>query len=192
MLQAFGAWINPSGRTGLDSPAARQTATWMKGLISDGISPRAVTNYAESESLQAFKAGDAALMRNWPYAWAEQGDDSAVKGRIGVKHGCPPGESPAATLGSWGLSMLRTRPIPQPPRKRSGTSPARTPSGKLSEQGYTPTAKALFQDPELLERSRFAATGQALARPSHARCPSLCPDERSAAAPAERNPHRKS
>ena len=38
----------------------------MKGLISDGISLRAVTNYAESESLQAFKAGDAALMRNWP------------------------------------------------------------------------------------------------------------------------------
>ena len=34
-------------------------------LIGTGASPLAVSNYAEPETLQAFKAGDAALMRNW-------------------------------------------------------------------------------------------------------------------------------
>ena len=175
MLQAFGgAWINPvSGEPSLDSPAARQTATWMKGLISDGISPRAVTNYAESESLQAFKAGDAALMRNWPYAWAElQGDDSAVKGRIGVTTMVAlPGESPAATLGSWGLSMLRDTPHPSATAEaiRYLTSQDAQ-RERFLKQGYTPTAKALFQDPELLELSPVLpqleqALAQAVPRP---------------------------
>ena len=128
----------------------------MKNLINAGISTRAVTNYAESESLQAFKAGDAALMRNWPYAWAElQGDDSAVKGRIGVTTMVAlPGESPAATLGSWGLSMLRDTPHPSATAEaiRYLTSQDAQ-RERFLNQGYTPTAKALFQDPELLKRS---------------------------------------
>ncbi len=158
MLQAFGgSWINPiSGEPSLDSLAARQTATWMKNLINAGISTRAVTNYAESESLQAFKAGDAALMRNWPYAWAElQGDDSAVKGRVGVTTMvAQPGETPAATLGSWGLSMLRDTPHPSATAEaiRYLTSQDAQ-RERFLNQGYTPTAKALFQDPELLKRS---------------------------------------
>ena len=158
MLQAFGgSWFNAAtGEPSLDSAAARQTATWMKSLINDGISPRAVTNYAESESLQAFKAGDAALMRNWPYAWAElQGDDSAVKGRIGVSTMVAlPGETPAATLGSWGLSMLRDTPHPAATAEaiRYLTS-QEAQRERFLNQGYTPTAQALFRDPELVERS---------------------------------------
>ena len=99
----------------LDSPEATAAVAWMNGLIREGISPYAVTNYAESESLQAFKAGDAALMRNWPYAWAElQKDDSAVKG-TGRCHlmVAQPGDQPAATLGSWGLSLLKGSDHPQ-------------------------------------------------------------------------------
>ena len=67
-----------------------------------------MTNFAEPESLQAFKAGDAAFMRNWPYAYAElQKSDSAVRGHVAVTTMVAEnGEQPTATLGSWGLSVL--------------------------------------------------------------------------------------
>ena len=175
LLQAFGgSWISATtGEPNLDSPAAKQTATWMNELISNGFSPRAVTNYAESESLQAFKAGDAALMRNWPYAWSElQGNDSAVRGRVGVTTMVAlPGETPAATLGSWGLSMLRETPHPSATAEaiRYLTSQDAQ-RERFLNQGYTPTAQALFRDPELVQRSPVLpqlekALGHAVPRP---------------------------
>ena len=70
VLQGFGGdWMDTTTNTmELDTPEATAAAAWLNDLISEGVSPYAVTNYAEAESLQAFKAGDAALMRNWPYA----------------------------------------------------------------------------------------------------------------------------
>ena len=145
----------------------------MRDLISNGLSPKAVTNYAETEALQAFKAGDAALMRNWPYAWAElQSEDSAVKGRVGVTTMVSlPGEEPAATLGSWGLSMLKASPHQAATAEaiRALTS-EEAQRQRFLDQGYTPTSAALFRDPELIERSEVLPTlekalGVAVPRP---------------------------
>ena len=125
----------------------------MERLISSGVSPRAVTNYSEPETLQAFKAGDAALMRNWPYAWAElQKPDSAVQGKIGITTMvAEPGVTPVATLGSWGLSVLRGT------RHREATveairylTSAEAQKTRFLDQGYTPTIETLYEDPDLL------------------------------------------
>ena len=125
----------------------------MERLISSGVSPRAVTNYSEPETLQAFKAGDAALMRNWPYAWAElQKSDSAVQGKIGIATMvAEPGVTPVATLGSWGLSVLRGT------RHREATveairylTSAEAQKSRFLDQGYTPTIESLYSDPDLL------------------------------------------
>ena len=125
----------------------------MERLISSGVSPRAVTNYSEPETLQAFKAGDAALMRNWPYAWAElQKPDSAVQGKIGITTMvAEPGVTPVATLGSWGLSVLRGT------RHREATveairylTSAEAQKTRFLDQGYTPTIETLYKDPDLL------------------------------------------
>ena len=125
----------------------------MERLISSGVSPRAVTNYSEPETLQAFKAGDAALMRNWPYAWAElQKPDSAVQGQNRHHHdGGGTGGHPVATLGSWGLSVLRGT------RHREATveairylTSAEAQKTRFLDQGYTPTIETLYKDPDLL------------------------------------------
>lgn len=158
MLSAFGGnWLNPqTGEPSLNSSEALEAVGWMRSLIRDGISPKAVTNYSESESLQAFKAGDAALMRNWPYAWAElQKPDSAVRGQVGVTlmvHNA--GHQPAATLGSWGLSLLKGSDHPQAVIEaiRFLTSPEAQ-RERFRNQGYTPTDRSLFRDPEMLELS---------------------------------------
>ena len=128
----------------------------MNGLISEGVSPYAVTNYAEAESLQAFKAGDAALMRNWPYAWAElQKDDSAVKGNVGISLMVAQlGERPGATLGSWGLSLMR-----QSQHKEAAVEAIRYLTSEDAQRqrflnnGYTPIQADLFNDPEMLKAS---------------------------------------
>ena len=157
-LSAFGGtWLDPvGGQPELDSKAARATVHWMQQLIREGTSPLAVSNYAEPETLQAFKAGDAALMRNWPYAWAElQSDSSAVKGRIGVTTMvAEPGGSPAATLGSWGFSLLRGSQHQQATAEaiRALTS-SQAQRDRFLQQGYTPTEASLFEDPELLKAS---------------------------------------
>ena len=157
-LSAFGGtWLDPvGGQPELDSKAARATVHWMQQLIREGTSPLAVSNYAEPETLQAFKAGDAALMRNWPYAWAElQSDSSAVKGRVGVTTMvAEPGASPAATLGSWGFSLLRGSQHQQATAEaiRALTS-SQAQRDRFLQQGYTPTEASLFEDPELLEAS---------------------------------------
>ena len=158
VLQGFGGhWMDTATNSmELDTPAATAAAGWLNDLISDGVSPYAVTNYAEAESLQAFKAGDAALMRNWPYAWAElQKDDSTVKDKVGISlMVAQPGERPGATLGSWGLSLMR-----QSPHKQAAVEAIRYLTSERSQRsrflnnGYTPTQADLFSDPELVKAS---------------------------------------
>ena len=110
MIDGFGGdWLQPkSNQIGLNSKPGIEAAAWLQSLIDQGVSPKAVTNYAEPEALQSFKVGDAAFMRNWPYAWAElQKTDSAVKGNVGITTMvAKPGHS-TATLGSWGLTVLK-------------------------------------------------------------------------------------
>ena len=158
MLSAFGgSWLNPqSGEPSLDSPEALEAVAWMRSLINEGISPKAVTNYSESESLQAFKAGDAALMRNWPYAWAElQKPDSAVRGQVGVTLMVSnEGDRSAATLGSWGLSLLKGSDHPEAVIEAIRFLTSREAQReRFRNQGYTPTDRSLFRDPEMLELS---------------------------------------
>jgi multiple sugar transport system substrate-binding protein len=155
VLHGFGGqWMNQStGQLELDATAAARAAAWMQSLITSGASPRAVTNYSESETLQAFKAGDAAFMRNWPYAWAElQKPESKVQGNVGITlMVAEPDQSPAATVGSWGLSLLKQSPHPEAAVEaiRYLTSEAAQ-RERFLNQGYTPTSQSLFTDPELI------------------------------------------
>ena len=158
VLHGFGGdWMDTTTNTmELDTPAATGAAGWLNDLIRQGVSPYAVTNYAEAESLQAFKAGDAALMRNWPYAWAElQKDDSNVKGKVGISlMVAQPGERPGATLGSWGLSLMR-----QSQHQEAAVEAIRYLTSEAAQRarflnnGYTPIQADLFNDPEMLNSS---------------------------------------
>ena len=156
MIDGFGGfWMRPDeGEIGLDQPAGVKATTWLRDLITSGVSPQAVTNYAESEALQSFKMGDAAFMRNWPYAWAElQKPDSAVQGNVAVTTMvAEEGVTPTSTLGSWGLALLQTS------SHQEATAEAIRYLTSVDSQkklylgyGYTPTVQSLFLDPELME-----------------------------------------
>ncbi|MGB5135918.1 MAG: ABC transporter substrate-binding protein [Prochlorococcaceae cyanobacterium] len=174
LISGFGGrWGAGEPGFGLASAAAARAADWLQQLVREGISPRAVANFAEPEALQSFEAGEAAFLRNWPYAWQElQREGSAVAGRVGVTTMvAEPGASPAAAQGSWGFSLLTGSPHPV-----EAVTVLRALTGEASQRqlvrryGYTPTLTALFDDPELVaERPLLPqlrqALGQAVLRP---------------------------
>lgn len=154
VLRAFGGqWLQagPSdeGQAGaqaaLDSPSAIAAAAWLRGLVRSGVTPAAVANVSESESLQIFGAGEAAFMRNWPYAWRElQKPGSAVAGKVGV---VSLGEG---TQGSWGFSLLRGSAHPAEAAAVMQWFTGEAVGRDLAERfGYTPVWSSLLSDPEL-------------------------------------------
>lgn len=151
-----GFWFDPGsigGKVGLDRKATVAAATWLRDLITSGISPEAVTNFAEPEALQSFKSGEAAFMRNWPYAWSElQKPDSDVKGRVGITTMvAETGDPSTATLGSWGLAILKgSDHVDATAEAIRFLSSSESQKALYLSHGYTPTNASLFQDPELI------------------------------------------
>lgn len=155
MIDGFGGdWLETrSNQIGLNSTPGIEAAAWLQALIDQGVSPKAVTNYAEPEALQSFKVGDAAFMRNWPYAWAElQKIDSAVKGNVGITTMvAKPGHS-TATLGSWGLTVLKGSSHIDASIEAIRFLTSDSAQKQLFQKyGYTPTKRSVIEDPELLE-----------------------------------------
>ena len=153
MLRGFGGRWLESGQPELDSRAATEATAWLRHLVKTGITPPTVANMAEPEALQAFQAGDAAFMRNWPYAWAELNKpESPLRGRVGITTMVSAtGEPHAATQGSWGLALLagsRHKAAAVEALRYLTSVDAQT---QLNQRwGYTPTRLSVFNDPELL------------------------------------------
>ncbi|RIH87441.1 putative ABC transporter-binding protein [Calidithermus terrae] len=103
-----GLVVEPDGKISINNANARTALTTVRGWVGK-IAPPGVTSYAEEEARNAFQNGNAAFMRNWPYAYAlGQADGSPVKGKIGVSvlpKGPGASGKNAATLGGWQLMV---------------------------------------------------------------------------------------
>jgi trehalose/maltose transport system substrate-binding protein len=103
-----GTIINPKGKVTLNNSKAKAALTLAQSWIGK-ISPKGVTTYQETDTVNAFTAGNAAFARNWPYM-----DGSAilkgtkVDGKVGVAplpHG--PGGKSSATTGGWQIAVSK-------------------------------------------------------------------------------------
>ena len=103
-----GRIIEPDGKVTVNNPSSVSALNFVKGLIGK-ISPPGVTSYAEEEARNAFQSGNAAFMRNWPYAYSlGNSEGSAVKDKIGVAvlpKGPGANGKNAACLGGWQLMV---------------------------------------------------------------------------------------
>lgn len=103
-----GRIIESDGRISINNPQAIAALNMVRSWVGR-ISPPGVTSYAEEEARNAFQTGNAAFMRNWPYAYSlGQTEGSAVRGKIGVTvlpRGTGSGGRNAATLGGWQLMV---------------------------------------------------------------------------------------
>ncbi|WP_308491711.1 ABC transporter substrate-binding protein [Microbacterium terrisoli] len=91
----------------LDGAAADKALSFEQSLVTSGVSPKAESTYQETQSMNAFAAGDSLFLRNWDYAYGQsQAAPSKVIGKVGVApmptfSGQPtPGYS---NIGGWNL-----------------------------------------------------------------------------------------
>ena len=169
-----GAIVAPDGTITIRNPRARN-ALDMAAAWVDTISPPGVLNYAEEEARGVFQSGNAVFMRNWPYAWSlAQGEDSPVRGRVGVTRLPRGGEDGrhAATLGGWQLAVSRYSAQPALAADLVGylTSPGEQ-KRRAIVGSFNPTLPELYEDPEVLAANPFmgelyATFRTAVARPS--------------------------
>ena len=92
----------------VNNPQVAKALARARGWIG-GISPSGVTGYTEEEARNVFQGGNAAFMRNWPYAYALGNDDkSVIKGKFDVAplpH--EPGQKSGGTIGGWQLGVSK-------------------------------------------------------------------------------------
>ena len=122
------------------------------------ISPEGVTSFAEEDARNMFQGGNAAFMRNWPYAYSlAKGDDSAIKGKFGVSP-LPKGDSgsSAATLGGWQLAVSKYSEHPEIAADVAlFMTSEKAQKFKAIEGSKNPTIKSLYEDEEVLEATPF-------------------------------------
>jgi len=169
-----GRIVDNEGNVTVNNPAAALALARAAGWVGTVAPPR-VTQFVEEDARITFQLGNAAFMRNWPYAWALlNAEDSALRGKVGVAplpRGGLRGRH-AATLGGWQLAVSRHS------KNRDAAidfvrylTSAAEQKRRAIAGSYAPTIPALYEDPEVLAANPFfaefaAALPDAIARPS--------------------------
>ena len=71
----------------LDSAAAVQAVTFMRSLVTTGVTPAAITTFQEPQAMNVFAAGQSAFLRNWDYAYSvatTPATSKLTKAQVGV------------------------------------------------------------------------------------------------------------
>ena len=173
-----GTIIEPEGVITINNPNAIEIVDQAAGWVGT-ISPEGVTTMAEEDSRAIWHAGNAAFMRNWPYAYAtSMAEDSAVAGNFDVSP-LPAGKSGAgaATLGGWqlGVSVYSEHPdIAADVALFMASNEGQ--KYRAVEGTFNPTIMDLYDDPDVLAAAPFFETLydvfiNAVARPSTVTAP---------------------
>lgn len=159
-------FLAPDGTVNVNNEAFVAALERAAGWVGT-ISPEAVTTYGEEESRAVWQAGNAAFMRNWPYAYGlGNAEDSVIADKFGYA-ALPSGASRgAACLGGWQLAVSAYSANVDAAVSVAAflASPEEQKLRALSPQGANPTVPALYEDPELVEANPlFGAMGPILA-----------------------------
>lgn len=149
----------------VDSPEAARGLDVARSLISEGVAPEIVAQFRELEATQAFLAGDAVFMRNWPYVYGSLvgPEQSAITPeQVGIA------PIPVTTanrswscLGGWNLMVnaLSTKQEAAWTFIRYATAPEQQKMRAL-EGGFLPTLLDLYDDPEIQQAMPVVVQGR--------------------------------
>jgi multiple sugar transport system substrate-binding protein len=117
LLSAFGGkFLDDQGKPAFAADGGLQALEYMVQTLEDGISNPNSVEYLEEDVRRVFSNGEAAFALNWTYMYnlANAGDDSTVKGQVGVAPA--PGVEGVSELsamnGSMGLGVTATSQHP--------------------------------------------------------------------------------
>lgn len=151
-----GQIIEPDGTISVNNlrvvAALRRARKWV-----GTISPPAVTAYQMEDIANAWRAGRAAFMRNWPYYYSVgQSADSLSRGKFDATSLPSGGMGPAGALGGWQLSVSTYSAHPKEAitvaRYLTSTQAQRRMGLEFSNM---PTRIALYADPEMLRENPY-------------------------------------
>lgn len=170
-----GQIVEPDGTISINNPNAVQALEWAASWVGT-ISPEGVLSYQEEESRGVWQTGNAAFMRNWPYAYLlGGGDDSAVKGLYDVAplpRGTAEGATSAATLGGWNVGVSRYGDNQDVAIDLAVyLASAEAQKQRAINEGNLPTIVSLYEDADVLAANPYFARWQevflnAVPRPS--------------------------
>jgi trehalose/maltose transport system substrate-binding protein len=143
------------------------------------ISPSGVTGFAEEDARNMFQAGNAAFMRNWPYAYSlGQASDSPIAGEFeAAPLPAGPGGKPAAALGGWQLAVSTYSENPEVAADVLKFFTSADEQKLRAIQGsFQPTVMSLYQDSDVTTavpffKSLYNVFMAAVPRPSTATAP---------------------
>jgi trehalose/maltose transport system substrate-binding protein len=169
-----GRVIDPDRKVTINNPNAIKALETAKSWVGT-ISPNDVTTYGEEEARRVWQAGNAAFMRNWPYAYSLGMDSkSPISGKFDVTvlpKGGDNGEN-AACLGGWQLMVSAYSKVPNASADlvRYLASPE-IQKKHATDLGLLPTLPALYSDNDLLRKIPWFKNApdiliNAVARPS--------------------------
>lgn len=171
-----GTIVDEKGEITIDNPKAAEALKTAAGWVGS-VTPEGVLNYTEEESRGVFQAGNAAFMRNWPYAWAlAQGADSTIKGKVGIAP-LPKGGADGRHAGTLGGQLLAVSKYSKNAEAATDlvmylTSPEEQ-KRRAIEGSFNPTIVPLYGDADIAKANPFigeleAVFSNAVARPATA------------------------
>ncbi len=138
-----------NGKADLNNPSFIKMLSLVKSWVGT-ISPRGVTSMEEEGARNIFDSGNAAFMRNWPYAYAlSAAKGSKIAGKFDVTTlPAETGSKPVGTVGGWQLAVSKySKNIPASVEfVRYMTSPAVEKFDALFAS-YVPTIASVASDP---------------------------------------------
>ncbi len=169
-----GTIIEPNKKVTINNPQAIKALETAKSWVGT-ISPRGVVTYGEEEARNVWQQGNAAFMRNWPYAYALGADPkSVISGKFDagvLPKGGEDGKN-AACLGGWQLMVAKYSKNPEVAADlvRYLTSDAAQ-KKRAIELSQLPTRPSLYKDSDVLAKEKWfgnalVVLNNAIARPS--------------------------
>ncbi len=156
-LGGFGGRImDEAGRIVVDSEAALRTLRFMQEEIYTARNvPQTVLTWQEEQTRFAFQNGQAAFMRNWPYAYPLMQDpaESRVAGKFSVAP-MPASEGGAPTAALGGSQLAVNANSKHPDAAYAVIEYLTRPEQMLERArvvGQYPTRRSLYDDPALAE-----------------------------------------
>ena len=140
----------------IDSPESVAGLETQRSMVTDGVSPQAVSTYAEPECEAPFLGGDAVFCRNWPYMYSLAGTGDFIKPDLIDIAPLPAGDGGTSVSGLGGWNFFINAFAEQEAQDAAWefvkfmTAPEQQKFYALGGS-YLPTLTALYDDPEIKE-----------------------------------------
>ncbi|CAN5716416.1 ABC transporter substrate-binding protein [soil metagenome] len=148
----------------IDSDNSARGLQIARSMIEDGVSPEAVADFRENESLDAFNVRDAVFLRGWPYMYQIFDQEGQVdQDQVGIAQlpVAEEGMPSYSCLGGWNMYINSESPNVDAAWTfvKYATAPEQQ-KFRAREGAFLPTLRSLYGDEEVVDEVPVIARGR--------------------------------